>query len=645
MLKTLLLLLILLLAGFMAFIPHIAYAYPLHVDEWTHLTYTKTISQTGAVTFPDPFTGEGTSAPGIDNVWVGYHVLLAVFQEVTGIDWLLLFRFGPSIVFMLTVLCVYLFANKQGYGLEAAFFTCLIPTTGGLLGLAFMVPMALGLLFIPLSLYIAFHVKSWSSYLLLFVITCFLWVMHPTMAAIQGIVLLPFILITLKGSSGRGLGLLMALLLPVLIALPITINRILPMAGQLLSPKEVFPPPYMDMPAALQIYGFIPLVFCFIGIMYLLKKGGRNNYALLFAIMLLLVVMLAFARFQVGTDTIFVRGITATLLLIGILAGAGLYWLRTQVASARLLDKYKPSFTTYSSGSLCTLSVAVILAIAIPARFNVPYYHMIDSEDYRAFIWIRDNIGPEYETALVDPWKATAFVAITENNVPRRIWESQGPADDIIYEVLSQGCPDTNLFRDNRLSFVYSRLPINNHDLINVRHNVYITNPNISGSYGKEDILQNGNYESVYGKPPEFWSTYSYKCKSTFLFPEPGRNAGSCVAIDILSTEPFNKIAPHAIWMNIVSVQEGTPYQVGGWIKTDNITGQGGAGIFVQWRALGSTWFGAASCLPNIKGTSGWTSYQGVVIAPPGATVCAICPGMVNCSGTAWFDDILFKAE
>jgi hypothetical protein len=47
MLKTLLLILILLLAGFMAFIPHIGYAYPLHVDEWMHLTYARTIAQGG----------------------------------------------------------------------------------------------------------------------------------------------------------------------------------------------------------------------------------------------------------------------------------------------------------------------------------------------------------------------------------------------------------------------------------------------------------------------------------------------------------------------------------------------------------------------------------------------------------------------
>jgi len=57
MIKTLLLLLILLLAFLMAFIPHIGYAYPLHLDEWTHLTYAKTIAQAGAANSPDPFTG------------------------------------------------------------------------------------------------------------------------------------------------------------------------------------------------------------------------------------------------------------------------------------------------------------------------------------------------------------------------------------------------------------------------------------------------------------------------------------------------------------------------------------------------------------------------------------------------------------
>ncbi len=57
MYKTFGLLLILTLAFYMAFIPHIGYAYPLHVDEWMHMTYAETIAQTGSITFPDPFTG------------------------------------------------------------------------------------------------------------------------------------------------------------------------------------------------------------------------------------------------------------------------------------------------------------------------------------------------------------------------------------------------------------------------------------------------------------------------------------------------------------------------------------------------------------------------------------------------------------
>jgi len=643
MIKTLLLILILLLAGFTAFIPHIGYAYPLHVDEWMHLTYAKTIAQTGAISFPDPFTGEGTVGPGT-NVWLGYHIIMATVQKVSGIDWLVLWRFGPSVIFMLTVFCVYVFANKQGYGLEAAFFTCLIPTTGGLLGPAFMVPMALGLLFIPLSLYIAFYIKSWLSYLLLFIITCFLWSMHPTTAAIQGIVLLPFILINLKGNARRSLGLLAALLLPVLIALPFTINQFLLEMGQLLSRKEVFPPPYLDLPAVLQIYGFIPLIFCFIGIIYLLKRGGKSSYALILALVLLLGVMLAFARFQVGMDSIFVRGVSTALLLIGIIAGAGLYWLRTQALSAPLLDKYKPRFAVYAGGLLAALAVIVILAIAIPARFNVPYYHMIDDEDYRAFIWIRDNIAPEYESALVDPWTATAFTAVTAKKVAHRIWEKEELPDILVNSYMQSGCAGIAFLLDNRLSFIYSRLPVNNPDLITVRANVFITDPARVDDMYPSDGLQNEGFESVRGSPPESWLQWAKDCDPAFLFPRSGRDGGACIGICMAKNDVFNK-RPIATWSQNVPVHEGTTYQIGGWIRTEEITGQGGARIAVHWRAPGNIFINDDSFMEYLQGNNDWAYYHGHITAPPAATICNIGAWMADCSGTAFYDDIFFKPE
>ena len=44
-------------------------------------------------------------------------LLLAILRQVSGTDWLLLFHFGAALVFVLTVLAVYLLARREGYGL------------------------------------------------------------------------------------------------------------------------------------------------------------------------------------------------------------------------------------------------------------------------------------------------------------------------------------------------------------------------------------------------------------------------------------------------------------------------------------------------------------------------------------------------
>ena len=64
--------------------------------------------------------------------------------------------------------------------------------------------------------------------------------------------------------------------------------------------------------------------------------------------------------------------------------------------------------------ALCLAVVIITLVICIPARQHIPYYHMIDSYDYEAFTWIGENVSDDYGKAVLDPWKATAFAAITE---------------------------------------------------------------------------------------------------------------------------------------------------------------------------------------------------------------------------------------
>ncbi len=96
--------------------------------------------------------------------------------------------------------------SEGGVGLQAAFFTCLIPTTVGILGPGFLVPVTMGLLFTPLLLFLALNFRTVWSYLLIFVFTCFLLAIHAPSAICPIILLAPYILLNLKGNFKHSLG-------------------------------------------------------------------------------------------------------------------------------------------------------------------------------------------------------------------------------------------------------------------------------------------------------------------------------------------------------------------------------------------------------------------------------------------------------
>ncbi|MCX6007015.1 MAG: hypothetical protein NTZ34_07115 [Chloroflexi bacterium] len=619
-----LLLFVLLLAFYMAFIPHIGYAYPLHVDEWMHMTYAETIAQSGSITFPDPFTGLTDIKLG-DNLWVGFHLLWAMFQQVSGISWIPLFRYVPSIIFMITVLAVYILASRQGFGWEAAFFTCLIPTTGGLLGPAFMVPMALGMLFIPLSLFLAYHIRHWGSYVLLFIFTCFLLLSHATTAIIICIILAPYILLNFKGNTRHSVGILVALGIPFILPFPWILQKILLVTGQLLTQQSLSP--YIELPDLLAKYGLLPVILSFIGTVVLVIKGGKKALGLVLGLALLLIIMLVFIRFHYGLATIYERGLTAMLLIMSILAGAGLSWLSKLKLPANFLARNNSSVFRSASPVICALLIIVILVIAVPTRVYASFYHMIDDEDYNSFVWIKDHVGTDYASAIVDPWKATAFTAITGKKVASRIWFSTQPVDVSISRFLAGGCRDTTFLGDYRGSLVYNLAPCSNSNLVEVRNNIYISNPNILSAEGK-NMLSNAGFEAISEDPPVYWGKWFQNCEPTFMFPEHGRNDGVCVSIHMVENGPFESW-PQAIWGQNVPVQAGKSYIIGGWIRSELIDGSGGAMIVPHWKGPGDAWISATEFMPYFQGTTGWAYYEGKVTAPEGASICTICLSVI----------------
>ncbi len=463
---------ILALAFYMAFIPHHGYPYPVHVDEWVHLAYSKAILQAGNATFVDPFLTQSTITL-TSNLEAGFQVFWGVFHQISGISWLDIFKYFPSLIFMITVLAVYILARRQGFGWEAAFFTCLIPTTVGILGPGFLVPLAMGLPFIPLAIFAAFHYRTGWSYLTLFIFTCFLLSIHAATAVGLVIVLTPYILLNLKGNFKHSLGLTLAVTIPFLAFLP-WISYIL-----LLSAKSLFSqttiPSYIDLPRIVEIYGYLPILFCLLGIPPLGIRSRKEDYGLILGLLALLIILVTFFTFHYGVELIYLRGLLYLMLMMSIIAGAGMMWVKNLGLPEKLISRLKVPFITQNVGNiLCLALIIVTLLLCVPARQKIPYYHMIDDQDYEAFIWIKDGVNESYERAILDPWKATAFTAITGKKVWAKIHDYPKESAQKAYDFLGSGCSDTDFLKREGISIVYTRESCSNPDLVEVHKNVYL---------------------------------------------------------------------------------------------------------------------------------------------------------------------------
>ncbi|MCJ7744326.1 MAG: hypothetical protein MUO99_07210 [Dehalococcoidales bacterium] len=479
----LLLLLALGLAFYIAFIPHQNYPYPLHVDEWVHLANSQAMLQAGNTSYVEPFYGGATIGLG-SNLEASFHLFWGTFQSISGLSWLTIFRYFPGIILMLTVLAVYVLAKREGFGWEAAFFTALIPTTVGILGPSFLVPATLGLLFTPLIIFLAFNLSTIWSYLLIFVLTSFLLAIHAPSAIYPILILAPYILLNLKGNFKHSLGIALALALPFLVVFPWIFDLLAPTFKSLFTSHP--PTEYVQLPRVIETYGYLPTLFSLLGIFLLARQGGRKNYGLILGLLVLLLMLVTFYTFHYGVPIVYERGLLYLMLMMSLVAGAGLAGVKNLILPAKLSNWLKaPIASQYLGKFLCLALIGVTLAVTVPARQNTPYYHMIDSEDYQAFIWIKDNVGKEYDKAILDPWKATAFTAITGKKVYTRIHAYPTAKDNEAYDFLSGGSSNTTFLRGNGISIVYTRIyesgpspqveyESHNADLVPLARNIYL---------------------------------------------------------------------------------------------------------------------------------------------------------------------------
>lgn len=470
--ETLILFLIICLGVFISLIPRMDYAYPVHLDEWFGMACANQIlNQDSAFNLLSPFNG--SPADFFQSAEFGFHLLIGLFHEISGIDWLIIFRFLPSLIFVFTIISAYLMGKKLGFGLEAAAFISILPTSVGVLGPAFLVPVAAGILFIPLSLFVMFGIEGFSRNVLLFLFITYLLSSHAYTAVAVWIMILPYLVLTIKDNRKSSILTFLAITLPFLVAVPFAIDLIRHMLEAFFGRSELSP--FIQYPFIVQSLGYILIGACLLGTLYISVHREKRSFSFLLGFLILAVILFVYRVIGFGIDGLYERGILFTMVAGSIVAGAGAAAIRKIKIPEGIFSKIKnPAVVRYTGLVAGVILVIAAAATTIPVRLETKYYHMIDAEDYRAFTWIRENIGDEMDRAVCNPWKGTAFTAVTGKKVYTRIVMAAFQREKEVYDFLWTGSSDTSFLRRIKISLLYTREEVNNPDLKQVADYVYM---------------------------------------------------------------------------------------------------------------------------------------------------------------------------
>jgi hypothetical protein len=477
-------------AFYTSLIPRLDYSYPLHTDEWTHFAEARTIATEGTIPFFDPVTGEDRADPITEesrsspHFEVGYHLFLAEFQLLTGLPWLEIFRYIPSAVFALAALGAYIFGNRRGFGLEAALFASLVPTTVRFLGPAFAVPVALGLFFVPLVLFLVS--EFWTSKglpVLLLLLLSFLFIAHVPTAVFASLIIAVYgLLQTLRRALTRRPMRRRALahLATVLVAVGLSSLPLLAYNNWLVGEAVAEPLP-QDLLVApggiIPRLGYIPYPLFVLGLALLARSGRRTDRALLVITVLVASYTFLHYEFGVGNAALYSRGILYLSLLLLLIAALATSSVRRWLAT--LLSPRWAGGASFAAAGLVLVGVMLpSLWLNLDGRYEEQYYRRIGDTEYEDFVWMRDNLCSGYERVLTEPQFGRAFAAITGRHAYAAIPTTAAPVRpaevDEAKQVLHDGVPDADWLRERGVSMVYSTRRVENSELVQVHDRVYV---------------------------------------------------------------------------------------------------------------------------------------------------------------------------
>ena len=411
--------------------PHWDYPYPLHVDEWIHISLAQSSLDSGGLVYPNPY-GSGEISYHQE---MGFHLLLGYLKTASGLPWMIIYRVGPGVLLALLAFLAYAYGRRGGFGWAAALFVPLIPTSVQTLGPAFLVPVSAAMLFIPVTLLVLRTVdgkgRGLSLWVLLILIGGTLFV-HPTTEGIVtalAILLLAHLALGAlsQGRFREGAGLLLTsgvrLVIPLLVLvlwLPVRSREIL---DQSLSGGSELLTSLGTNTGFLEAFGVVAIAVAVLGLFFFTTQGeyGAQGYGVPLFTGLLLIFLLFFPRFAIGPVEIYYRGWSHLGLLLAIFVGYGIaLYFRSIPGMARILKtQLRRPLAGWVMGLLWAVGIgitALVLAMGLPGNDQrtayAGYYHVVNDSINADFSWIGDHTFSDQTVAMAEPSIGRAYPPI-----------------------------------------------------------------------------------------------------------------------------------------------------------------------------------------------------------------------------------------
>lgn len=398
------------------------YRYTVHVDENVHWVAMGNLQRAEGVRHGGLFFSLGEDAPSLSLGGLvherGFHVAVVAFETLTGVPWLELFRFLPTVMLGLTAALVWAATRPWPGALAAAALVAFIPTTARFLGPGFLVPIGFSLAWVAATLVILPRVAAGGRGAALLVLLL-AWSFFLHLIAGAAVLLLALCALPFARGNRRGMATLAAVgLVPAVLLGPVFLEDLRPeveLTSFLPDDLTVFDqlgPPLL----------FLWVLGCALTALHPPQGHARLvvGTAALASIVVLGLILLNLTA-HLRAYALYDRWHQVFALLLALPAAHALVVLGEAAAwAAQVAHRRWRSGRALPTGFAAAVAVLVAGGGFLAAtdtglgyHLGEPYYHVLDDRDWNAFTWAAANVNGTYEVFLTHPWKAPVLSALT----------------------------------------------------------------------------------------------------------------------------------------------------------------------------------------------------------------------------------------